>query len=460
MASVLLVRCGKQVTVKRKFLPKVGFSFIPLGLAYLASSLLKNNHQCDILDFETCHEDEKETKFREYIKDRDFIGFSFLTPTFNEAIKFAQMAKKINPNIKTIFGGPHASFDFKNILEKRFADYIIIGEGEKAIVDLVSKKPLSLIKNLAYKKNNEIIVNEFETLDLNELPSPAREKCRAIRYKYYSQDLVMVSRGCQNKCSYCIETRLFGGVRYRNSDKIADEIELLVKNGKRNIWLITSNFTANKNAAMKILKEIIKRKLKVRLEINSCIETIDEKLIKLFKMAGGQIIAFGIESLKSECLRYIKKTEEPEKYRERVIRILELCNKIGVYTISYLIFGIPNQTKKDIINDIRTLKKLNSMVAISVLTPYPGSLEWDRVERMEDDMSKYDIHHMVFKSKLNKSDYDYIKKIKSLNLLSYTFTIFNLINLLPNFIQNYFNYLISRKTLSFNLIRKFGLNKI
>jgi len=87
----------------------LGTTSPPLGLAYLAS-VLRPEHEVRIIDGLTLDYGAKELKRELKRYEPDVVGVTATTPTIYDAYEVAALAKKFNPDIKTVIGGPHVTF--------------------------------------------------------------------------------------------------------------------------------------------------------------------------------------------------------------------------------------------------------------------------------------------------------------------------------------------------------------
>src|SRR5262245_41890148 len=105
----------------------------------------------------------------------DIVGISSLfTPYFREALEVAARVKK-RTNAIVIMGGSHASAAPESLLASASVDYVIRGEGEKAIVDflrrLLNGESIEDAPNLAYKRNGEVHLNPIaDNFPIDDLP--------------------------------------------------------------------------------------------------------------------------------------------------------------------------------------------------------------------------------------------------------------------------------------------------
>jgi radical SAM superfamily enzyme YgiQ (UPF0313 family) len=402
-----------------------------LGLAYLAASLLENGHECDILDLRTCLPSKKEKIVKKEAKKYDWLGFSFMTYAYPEAMKMARLCKEANPEAKIIFGGPHASFTYNELLCYPFLDYIIIGEGERAIVDLISGKKLSEIAGLVYKKKDKIVANPQKVIeDLDSLPFPARDKFKPIDYRYLPVSFLISSRGCPSRCSFCVASRLFPKVRFRNPVKVVDELELLWSRGEKGVWFQDLDFSISREHIQKICTEIKKRKMTFdTLGAQISVDRTDGEKIRWMKKAGFTTLSFGIESLSPSSLKTIGKTINPAIYPKKAIRLLKYARKLGFCILSNYILGLPYQKRDAVMKELKILKENVDELYLYFYTPFPGTPDWERFKDklITTDLSKFDTQHVVLRSELSNEDlrdifnlvYPFKERIKNfINLLT------------------------------------------
>ena len=162
--------------------------------------------------------------------------------------------------VKTVFGGIHATLVPEVVIKNNSVDFVIIGEGCHALLELLealqSKKTLYKINNLLYKKNGRIIKNDirppFHDLDLLPLP----DKQLFENYVNYKDDyMILTSRGCIYSCSYCCESfmnKLYHNNFYRRRtvDSVINELKVMKEryHFKRVMFNDALFFTDKRNA--------------------------------------------------------------------------------------------------------------------------------------------------------------------------------------------------------------------
>jgi len=409
MASVLLVR-GRNVgwppfsSLASKLMNKLGFvpKIItrPLGLSYLSSSVRSKGHQCEILDLQTCPASQRTDVLRERIRKSsyEFIGFTFFTYGYPEALKMAEMCKKGSPKTKTILGGPHASFTSEDILKHNFVDFVMIGEGEKSLSELVSNGDYRNVNGLVYRDGNKIASNPPELIeDIDSLPIPDREKCIPLRYPYSPIDYIQTSRGCPKRCSFCVESRLFKTMRFRDPKSVVDEIKKLIRQGRKILYLADSNFSASRKHVESLCKEVRKNNLKVNLFAEMSIEFTDKEMLKTMSESCFVGVAFGIESLTNQSLTKMDKTFDGEEYKRKCLDLLNHCKRIGLSCSSYYMVPLQYQSKDSVMEEIKLLQTYGQ-VEIMFLTPFPGTPLWEESKDhlLTQDFSKFDSYHIAY----------------------------------------------------------------
>ena len=415
MKDILLISCPrfsyemqfmrfpfKQI-LSSKFLWNTGFlkkkSWIPMGVTYLASYLEENGFTADILDLDTSIPSRYEKTVLEKVKDYRYIGISFITMFYDLAVRLAVEIKKNNPGIQVVLGGPHASFDYENILNNvPEVDFIIVGEGERALASLL--KNTDEKSGIAYRSGRDIKVSETaEIEDLDSIPFPARDKCKPIDYDYFDETPVLTSRGCTRRCSFCVEHRMFPRKRFRSAANVADEIEQLVSAGKREILIYDSDFAVSKQHVKKIAAELNSRSLSFdKFYCLGHVESINTDFLDtLLTINSGEfIIEIGVESL-CAALYGVNKTADIISYKEKLTEILEYGTKRNIrFTLNYLM-PLPGQTLPEVLKEMEFLKKYG-YIHMFLLTPYPGTLLWKEAgaSLITRELAKYNCKNLVY----------------------------------------------------------------
>lgn len=389
----------------------------PLGLAYIASFLEKCGINVKILDAHALRINL--TSLVNVLKEYDkpnFIGITSTTSVINNAYECAEIAKKLFPDAKLIMGGVHPTVLPEEALEKEYIDFVVRGEGEQTILELVKGKKLKEINGLSYKKRLvdriKIIHNKERKLikDINSFPFPAHHLLPIKRYypalgsyKKLPAMTMMVSRGCPGRCTFC--HKQFGNtLRYRSAKNIVDEIKILQKNyGIKEINFYDDTFTSLQKEITEFCKILISESIKINWSCFSRVDFIHFELLKLMKKAGCHQIMYGVESSSEIILKNINKKISMAKVKE----VVSLTKKVGIDTRLAFMLGNPGETKETIKKTLEYAIKLDPDLAVfNITTPYPGTVMFNWAK------------NKGYLKTLNWEDYDLSKPVMDLPTLS------------------------------------------
>ena len=138
----------------------------------------------------------------------DVIAFTCLTNLYPYVKSMAHRLKE-HLDVPMVIGGVHPSTMPEKIFEDEVFDYLCVGEGDYAFLDLVEAiakgEDTTSIKNIDAKIDGKIYKNDQRPLiqDLDELPIPDKGLFYD-RGAFYGSLMLMSSRGCPFKCSFCV----------------------------------------------------------------------------------------------------------------------------------------------------------------------------------------------------------------------------------------------------------------
>jgi len=416
----------------------------PLGILSIAAFLEFFGHRCNVIDY--CNERLDLNRLVQQITEQqiEIVGFCVYTLNVDEAMDLAKYLKKTILNVVTIFGGPHASLDSAYCMRSRYVDYVLMGEGESAMLELVeaidsgfSVIPLSNIDGLCMKQSKGYANNPARKLmrDLDLLPIVKREEYCAEKYKNIIS--VSSSRGCPAKCIYCACSTLAGSrYRVRNIENVVLELSY-IKNrfGKRvnTIYFIDDTFTVFKQRVFDFLKLRSKYRLDFYWRCESRVDIADKELIDSIQNGGCKAIHFGIESGSQEVLKKIMKKIDLKS----AIDIISYCFNKHLMVCCYFILGHycdSIDSMNDTCNLIKELvEKYNVDVSLYFNTPYPGTYQYQHrnelgIRLTSDSYSNF----LVYKPLIETSEFTlddqvrcYYKVAKYLNIHDFGMTDFS-----------------------------------
>jgi anaerobic magnesium-protoporphyrin IX monomethyl ester cyclase len=395
----------------------------PLGLAYVASSLEKAGFQVEILDNYLLKKSIDDIKQMVIKLGPEILGITCGSVTYRRCIETAQAVKEVLPSCKIVVGGWHPSYMPESMLQHREIDYVIMGEGERAIVELancITKgdeiSVIAKISGLAYRHKGKIVKNAPRFIeDLDMVPFPARHLLpmhlylREIEYLGAKPvDTMNVIRGCPYDCAFCETKKLWGPkCRAFNPPRVVKELIHLVSDyGTKGIYFVGDNFTINKKRTIKLCREIKKSKLDLQWVCDTRVDLVSRELLKEMKAAGCRTIWFGVESGSPRILKKINK----QITLQQALQAFKLCRKEEIRTASSFMLGIPGETAKDMESTFSFARKLDpDWVRFNIFVGYPGSGLYDEI--MEKGLYGH-IEDFVAYVRTEDFDYDMVTEIQ------------------------------------------------
>ena len=389
----------------------------PLGLAYVAAALEKAGFQIEIFDNYLLEKSIEEVKVEIKKRAPEIVGITCSSLTYERCVETAKAVKDALSSCKVVVGGPHPSYMPQTMLQHAEIDYVVIGEGEQAMVKLAS----SLMKNgsdtakipgIAYGKTKN--PPEF-TVDLDQIPFPARHLLpmrmydRKIPYLNVEPvDTMSIIRGCPYSCAYCETKELWGNTcRTFTPQRIIDEIEYMVKTyGTKGIYFVGDNFTINKKKTLELCELINKNKIEIKWVCDTRANLVSQELLHEMKAAGCQTIFFGVESGSPRILEKLNKNITLQE----VADAFALCRKERIQTAASFMLGIPGETFNDLDATFKFAKQLNAdWCQFNIYVACPGSKLYDEVIRdgLYDQMDNF-----LARVKTKEFDYDMLLKVQ------------------------------------------------
>ena len=332
-----------------------------LGIMYLSAALKQAGHETLLCWIE--REDIRETiaSF-----GPDYLAVSLTTGSHRVLLSLAADLKK-EYRLPVIAGGPHATF-FPEGIANDAADFVVIGQGEKAIVDIVEKRVTT----------RQV---QYELVDLNTLPFPDRE----IFYRFPEfgdnpMKNVITCRDCPYSCSYCYNHTWKGKfqsqrhfLQKRSVDNVLAEItELRKRYTLEQPLFIDDNFLLNREWVEEFCAKY-PGAVGLPFLCSFSLNLLDEKLLLLLKDAGLFMVNFALESADPAVQRDILKRGHIKN--EQIVEAVRLLKKHRIKTRMQNMIGLPVQDAlADALNTLAFNKKNNVNDSwVSIFQPYPNT---------------------------------------------------------------------------------------
>jgi hypothetical protein len=372
---------------------KTPWPVIPFGMCCVAAALENVGHAVEVLDlcFSTNPEVDLTTTLGGF--QPDLVGVSIRnidnSAGYNTEFLLGQTRDEVVAPLKRLFegpiviGGPAVGISGAEMLDFLDLDYAIRGDGEVAMVEFANrveqKRPADDIPGLLRRGANAAEhCGPAHDCDLDSLPMPKPHTyVDILKYRRYGSPLqIQTKRGCSLKCTYCTYNHIEGfAYRLRNPQRIADEIEYLVrKTGIDHIEFTDSTFNIPLGHAKSVLRAIADKKMDIKLRTMGLNPgAVDEELVDLMQETGFRDVDLGAEAGCDEMLLSLGK-----HYTTRdILRSARILQERDIAIAWYLLVGAPGETEKTLNETFDTISAAASkwdLINIGVgIRVYQGS---------------------------------------------------------------------------------------
>jgi anaerobic magnesium-protoporphyrin IX monomethyl ester cyclase len=395
----------------------------PLGLAYVGAALEKADFQVQILDNYNLKKPIEEVKKEIGRLEPEIVGITCGSVTYRPCIETAKAVKEVLPSCKIVVGGWQPTYMPESLLQHQEIDYLVMGEGEQAIVELANsitkgedRSDVAKISGIAYRHNGKTVkVPSTLIEDLDQIPFPARHLLpmhiyhrRVPYFEANPVDTMNVVRGCPYNCAYCETKKLWGSrVRAFSPPRVVEEIKDLAQNyGSKGVYFVGDNFTIHKKRIVELCNLMKKENLDIKWICDSRVDKVSRELLREMKDAGCRTIWFGVESGSPRILEKLNKNVT----MEQVTHAFKLCKEVGIGIACSFMLGIPGETIGDMEATFKFARKLDpDWCQFNVFVAVPGSALYNEV--MENKL--YDrVEDFVTYVKTEEFDYETVVKIQ------------------------------------------------
>ena len=364
---------------------------------------------------------ETEKDLQQVSQDCHIFALSIFQSNIYYAACLAKKLKKKNKDNVVIFGGPSLAYLplVKLLLKLGICDYIILGEGEKSflqILDYLLKGQGSLpgVKNLAYKNDGEVLINEgcdyIENLDL--LPEPDYSDYD-LSFLQKTGTPVAFSRGCPYQCSFCSAANFWPAFRTMSVSRSIEIIKQYVEEKQIKKFFI---FNPTVNVSEKWLNDLCLELIKADLQIDWSgsfrAQNLSQETIANLKKSGCNYVDLAIENVDQKIL---DKMNKGITVRKAVAVIADLLLS-GIKLRLHLIVGFPGEKWHNFLKNLNFLKSfLQKVPAGSYYNFYISELFIDTNSAIFKKPDQYGIK--IRKLDINPTvDLPFKKELQDLNI--------------------------------------------
>ena len=310
------------------------------------------------------------------IRERpDVLAMSSFTDNYQWCLDVVRDVRKQHDCI-TVWGGMHPTACPETVIERDEVDYLIVGEGEAPICELLealeSGRSTENIANLWSKRDGEVISNAPRML---MAPAEFPEVDKTLYEKFVPMDeyyLTVTSKGCIAFCSYCMQNylkrwesdnQLGPFLREKSVDDVLDEFKAMKRRyNLRYIDIKNNVLSGNKRWYTEFLQRYPKE-VGLPFRIMGHPLLFQGDLAAKLKAAGCQHIQIGIESFNPKVREDVLLRKESN---EQIIDALDKIDDAGINFSADLIVGLPGESEEDLIYSLDVLAKYKHLIRASI----------------------------------------------------------------------------------------------
>lgn len=316
----------------------------------------------------------------------DLIAISALFHAYAEqALEVARLGKQAAPQAAVVLGGGFPTLTPEAALDAPEVDFIVRGEGERPLVELIrwlggSGGEPGAVPGLGWRREDgrPVIAPPHREDDFAALPAPWRPP-GVWPYRLGQEKLAALtfSRGCPRQCLFCSSREMFGGRHRprRPADLLAEMAVLAERRGVSAFNFEDDNLTAAPEAAAALFSGIIERFGERRLALYAMNGLsyfhLSPELLTLFYRAGLRKLDLSLAVTRgaSGASAYLQRELDGDRFWE----LLRTAAALHLPTTSYFIAGLPGQTAGELAATVLDLYRQPTLIAPSFFYLIPGT---------------------------------------------------------------------------------------
>ncbi len=252
-------------------------------------------------------------------------------------------------------------------------DTIAIGESEATFLELLSRlqkgESTRGLAGTAFRDGTQVVVapHRHAIEDLDGLASV---------HDWFDTHIVMTSRGCAWRCTFCGAEASWGrGYRGQSTAYVLDALEKAVARAPVKMLQIKDDtFTTNRKRVIALCRGIRERNIRFLWSCDTRVDVLGEELLREMRLAGCERLSLGVESGSQRILDAIDKKITPDE----IIASTELAKKYGIKLRYYMMIGNRGETRETFDETLRFLDRAKPHQSIfACLSVYPGTRDYD-----------------------------------------------------------------------------------
>jgi radical SAM superfamily enzyme YgiQ (UPF0313 family) len=380
----------------------------PYGLFSLGAQALRAGHQVKVANLSAF----TWTKVEEVIAalDADVYGFSCWTANRRGVALAARAVRRLRPRAHVVVGGPHATPLAGAMLRHHpEIDTVCIGESEQTFLELLERiaggKATAGLPGTAWREGDRIEIGPERAAieNLDTLASP---------HDYFDTHIVMTSRGCPWRCTFCGAEASWGrGYRGQSVPYVLDALERTVSRlPVKMVQIKDDTFTTNRKRVVELCRGIRARGLRFLWSCDTRVDVLSDELLREMRLAGCERLSLGVESGSQRILDAIDKKITVDE----IVHSTELAKKWGIKVRYYMMVGNRGETRESFEETLRFLERARPHQYIfACLSVYPGTRDFDLAKEQgwldEDYYFETDFQELKTTFDASPEDTDYFR---------------------------------------------------
>ncbi len=311
----------------------------------------------------------------------DVIGIASLFSAYHREVLACAAAIRARCLAPVVVGGAHASAAPESLLGHPAVDYVIRGEGERPLVELLATllgggDPTG-VPNLVFRRGRQVVHTTLApNYPLAELPAPDPADLEVGRYRLGGSPLaaVVASRGCPRGCAFCSGGASGGaGHRRRPVAAVVAELRARYAEGYRAFDFEDDHLAGGPGDLAALCRAVIAAFPAGAVALHAMNGVsyldLDPELLALMARAGFAELNLSLVSADPGSCRRMGRASAPARFAAVVAE----ASRLGLRTVGYQILGLPGEDRGATLQTLALLARLPTLVGASPFYLPPGA---------------------------------------------------------------------------------------
>ncbi len=329
-----------------------------LAVYALRTSCRNQGIECEI--YQSNVNESIEAHLYEIVRKKpDVVGFSCYIWNIAVVAKLMEDLKKLMPDLIIVLGGPEVSEAPEEALEKYKPDYVVQGPGEAAWPELL----FSIKQGIP---PGERVLSR--PVSIAETPFPYLDEDDLENHLVYYE----ASRGCQNRCAYCLSS-VNRKLEFRPLELVFADIKKLWDKGVRQVKFVDRTFNLHRERTLALWKHLLENYPTGNFHFEIAADRISEEELAFLKTVPPGLfqMEIGVQSTYPPTLEAIRRKTDTEKLLER---IAQLSQDTDVLVYADLIAGLPHESYERFLQSFKDVMRARpNRLHLGFLKLLPGT---------------------------------------------------------------------------------------